>query len=87
MRYKTLPLFSYSSMNERWLGRPTRTCDLGVSLIVDKHILVKQHATWRFVSTSIQMLMASQNQPHTATRQLVTIDCPSSGQQQSISLN
>ena len=34
MRYKTRLLFSYSSMNEQGLGRPTRTCDLGVSLCV-----------------------------------------------------
>ena len=34
MRYKALLLFSYSSMNERWLGRPTRTCDLGVLICV-----------------------------------------------------
>ena len=34
MRYKTRLLFSYSSMHEQGLGRPTRTCDLGVSLCV-----------------------------------------------------
>ena len=27
-------IYYYSSMNERWLGRLTRTCDLGVSLCV-----------------------------------------------------
>ena len=32
VRCKTLFILLYSSMNDWWSERPTRTCDLGVSL-------------------------------------------------------
>ena len=38
---------------------------LKARVFVDKHTLAKQHAVWKFVAMSIQMLMDSQNQPST----------------------
>ena len=52
-RYKRLPLFSYSSMNERWLENPTRTCNLGVSLCA--WLFPTAIDIWMLVDTNFQV--------------------------------
>jgi len=44
------------------------------SVIVDKHTLVKQHATSRLVLMNIRMLISSQSQANTSENTVTTLD-------------
>ena len=50
---RALLLFSYSSMSERWLESPTRTCDLGVTLCA--WLFPTAIDIWMLVDTNFQV--------------------------------